>query len=219
VTFTQTLASSLKGILPDVLIFSVLPMIPFIIAERIWPVGQTPRFKDYGGNILISLSTAYLSLPLGTAAGLWSAQLRHVLPWKPLSFTFHNIGALPVIGPPLEFLAMILVPLIVHDSWVYFSHRLEHRVPLLWAFHKIHHSDENMNTSTWARDHFLQATWRSFFAVFTLGLIVDLDLSDAGKAALYSNLFLMCLSMFYHSAIRVQLLWLDHVFVTPQLLG
>jgi hypothetical protein len=99
VTFTQTLLSSLKGMFPDVLIFSMLPMMPFIIAERIWPVGQAPRFKDYGANILISLSTAYLSLPLGIAAGLWSAQLRHALPWKPFSFTFHNIGTLPVVGP------------------------------------------------------------------------------------------------------------------------
>lgn len=55
---------------PDVLIFSLFPMIPFIIAERIWPIGQAPRFRDYGANILISLSTAYLSLPLGIAAGL-----------------------------------------------------------------------------------------------------------------------------------------------------
>jgi sterol desaturase/sphingolipid hydroxylase (fatty acid hydroxylase superfamily) len=217
VTFTQTLLSSPKGLFPNVLIFSVLPMIPFIIAERIWPVGQAPRFKDYGANILISLSTTYLSLPLGIAAGLWSTQLRHVLHWKPFAFTFHNIGAVPVVGSVLEFLAMILVPLAIHDSWFYFSHRLEHRVPVLWAFHKIHHSDENMNTSTWARDHFLQESWRAFFSIFTLGLIVDLDLSDAGKAALYSSVFLMCLSMFYHSAIRVQLPWLDHVFITPRL--
>ena len=216
-TFMQTLLSSLKGMFPDILIFSLLPLVPFIVAERIWPVGQTPRFRDYGMNILISLSTACLSLPLGIAAGLWSAQLRHVLPWKPLAFTFHSIGAVPVVGPVLEFLAMILVPLAIHDSWFYFAHRLEHRVPVLWAFHKIHHSDENMNTSTWARDHFLQEGWRAFFAIFTLGLIVDLDLSDAGKSALYSNLFLMGLSMFYHSAIRVPLPWLDPVFVTPQL--
>jgi len=216
VTFTQTLLSSLKGMFPDVLIFSLFPMIPFIVAERVWPVGQVPRFRDYGMNVLINLSTACLSLPLGIAAGLWSSQMRHVLPWTPFAFTFHNIGAVPVVGPALELLAMILVPLIIHDSWFYFAHRLEHRVSLLWEFHKIHHSDENMNTSTWARDQFLQESWRAFFAIFTLGLIVDLDLSDAGKAALYSNLFLMCLSMFYHSAIRVQLPWLDHIFVTPQ---
>jgi len=89
-------------------------------------------------------------------------------------------------------------------------------VPILWAFHKLHHSDELMNTSTWARDHFLQNVWRAFFSVFTLGMIVDLDLTEAGKAALYSNMFLTGLSLFYHSAIRARLPWLDRILVTPQ---
>ena len=215
-TFAQTLLSSLKGMFPGVLIFSLVPLIPFIVAEQIWPVGEAPRIRDYGMNVLISLSTVYLSLPLGIAAGLWSAHLRPYLPWKPLSFTFLSIGGVPVIGPALEVLAMIFVPLILHDLWFYWSHRIEHRVPVLWAFHQIHHSDERMNTSTWARDHFLQNSWRAFFSIFTLGLIVDLGLSEAGKAALYSNVFLMVLSLFYHSAIRVRLPWLDRVLVTPQ---
>jgi len=162
------------------------------------------------------LSTAYLSLPLGIAAGLSSGRLRPLLPWKPISFTFDRIGAFPFVGPELEILAMIFVPLFLHDFWFYWSHRIEHKVPILWEFHKIHHSDEQMNTSTWARDHFLQESWRAFFSVFTLGLIVDLRLAEAGKAALYSTMFLVGLSMFYHSAIRIRLPWLDHILVTPQ---
>jgi hypothetical protein len=97
--FFQILISSMKGMFPGFLIWAVLPMIPFIIAEQRWPVGEAPRCRDYGMNILISLSTAFLSLPLGIAAGLWSGQLRHLLPWKPISFSFHNMGALPVVGP------------------------------------------------------------------------------------------------------------------------
>jgi len=214
--FIQILTGSIRGMFPNVLYFGVLPLIPFIIAEQRWPVDAAPRWRDYGTNILIFLSTAFLSLPLGIAAGLWSSKLRQLLPWKPVSFSFHNIGVVPIVGPGLEILAMIFVPLVIHDFWFYWSHRLEHKVPILWEFHKIHHSDERMNTSTWARDHFLQESWRAFFSVFTLGMIVDLDLTEAGKAALYSTIFLIGLSMFYHSAIRVQLPWLDRVLVTPQ---
>jgi hypothetical protein len=75
----------------------------------------------------------------------------------------------------------------------------------IWEFHKIHHSDEQMNNTTWARDHFLPESWRAFFSVSTLGMFVDLRLSEAGRAALYSTMFLVGLSMFYHSAIRVHL--------------
>lgn len=215
-TFTQILLSALKGMFPGLLYWLVLPLIPFIVAEQLWPVGNAPRWRDYGMNLLISFSTVYLSLPLGIIAGLLSAQARQLLPWKPVSFTFHNIGAIPSAGPALEILAMIFVPLFLHDFWFYWSHRIEHKVPVLWAFHRLHHSDELMNTSTWARDHFLQNSWRAFFSVFTLGMIVDLDLTEAGKAALYSNMFLAGLSLFYHSAVRARLPWLDRILVTPQ---
>jgi sterol desaturase/sphingolipid hydroxylase (fatty acid hydroxylase superfamily) len=215
-TFTQELLRSLQGMFPQALIFATVPLIPFILAERIWPVGQVPRWRDYSANILISLSTAYLYLPMGIAAGLWSARLRAVLPWKPFAFTFDSLVAVPVIGSGLEILALIFVPVFLHDLWFYWAHRLAHRVPLLWALHRIHHSDEHMNASSWARDHFLQEGWNRLFSIFTLGLIVDLDPHAAGKAAVYSGLFLSFLSMFYHSAIRVQLPWLDRILVTPQ---
>jgi sterol desaturase/sphingolipid hydroxylase (fatty acid hydroxylase superfamily) len=191
-------------------------MVPFIVAEQLHPAGTRPRLRDYGTNLLISISTVYLSLPLGISAALCSSKLRHLLPWKPLSCSFHSIAGIPLVGPGLEFLAMIFVPLFIHDCWFYWSHRIEHRLPALWEFHKLHHSDELMNTSTWARDHFLQESWRAFFSVFTLGLFVDLKLAEAGKAALYSTMFLVGLSMFCHSAIRIQLPWLDYIVVTPQ---
>jgi sterol desaturase/sphingolipid hydroxylase (fatty acid hydroxylase superfamily) len=215
-SFLQILTGSIRGMFPSIVYWTVLPMTPFIIAEQMRPVGEPPQWRDYGMNILISLSTAYLSLPLGIAAGLSSSRLHHLLPWKPLAFSFHTIGVVPLVGPGLEILAMIFFPLFIHDCWFYWSHRIEHRLPILWEFHKIHHSDERMNTSTWARDHFLQESWRAFFSVFTLGMIIDLHPTEAGKTALYSTMFLVGLSMFYHSAVRVQLPWLDRILVTPQ---
>ena len=81
---------------------------------------------------------------------------------------------------------------------------------------QIHHSDERMNPSTWARDHFLQESWRTFFSVFTLSIMIDLHPTEAGKSALYSTMFLIGLSMFYHLVDCVPLLWLDRILMTPQ---
>ena len=78
-------------------------------------------------NVWISLCTAFLSLPIGIVAGLWNGKLCNLLPWKPLSFGFHSIGAVPVIGSGFEMLAMIFVPLVIHDSWFYWSRRIEHK--------------------------------------------------------------------------------------------
>jgi len=214
--FAQTLTDAMGAMLPQVLLYLFLPVLPFVVAEQIWPVGKRPEWRDYGLNLLISVSGAYLSLPAGLAAAVWSAQLRHILPWHPFSFTFHSINAVPIVGPALALLAMICVPLLLHDMWFYWAHRIEHKVPLLWAFHRIHHSDDCMNASTWARDNFLQTSWRSFFSIFTLGCFVDLDFVEAGEAALYSSIFLTALSLLYHSALRIRLPWLDRIIVTPQ---
>jgi sterol desaturase/sphingolipid hydroxylase (fatty acid hydroxylase superfamily) len=214
-SFIDALILTFKGLLP-ILPLLYLALIPFIVLEQLRPIGQAPRWSDYGSNIALSLIGIYLSLPFGIAAGMWSARLRELLPWKPLSFNFDSIGSIPYAGPALEILVMIFVPLLMHDMWFYWSHRLEHKVPILWEFHKLHHSDERMSTASWARDHFLQSSWRAFFSVFTLGLFLDLDLAQAGKAVFYSNLFLFALSMFYHSAIRVRVPGLNRLLVTPQ---
>ncbi len=216
-TFMQHLLGAAQGTSLFLLKWALLPLVPFVLLEQMRPVGEAPRFRDYGMNILIGVSSTYLALPLGILAGLWSARLREYLPWKPISFTFDSLGAVPMIGPGLEILAMIFVPLLLHDAWFYWVHRIEHKVPFFWRFHRLHHSDERMNTTTYLRDHFLQnGLLRAFFPVFTLGLFVDLSLRQAGRAAFYSTLFLFFLSMFYHSAIRVRVAWLDRILVTPQ---
>ncbi len=46
-----------------------------------------------------------------------------------------------------------LVVLLVFDAWMYLWHRLNHRVPLLWRFHAVHHSDRDMDASSAFRFH------------------------------------------------------------------
>ncbi len=100
--FLQILQSSVKGMFPAILYWTIPSLIPFIVAEQIWPVHARPRLRDYGMNILIALTTSYLALPLGILAGMWSAALRPHLPWKAISVSFHNLAAIPLVGHPVE---------------------------------------------------------------------------------------------------------------------
>jgi sterol desaturase/sphingolipid hydroxylase (fatty acid hydroxylase superfamily) len=213
--FVDMLTKSIGDMLPFVMI-GPLMLIPFIVAEQIWPVHRRPGWRDYLRNVLISTTTLFLALPAGIFAGMASTVLRALLPWQPIDFSYSTIGTLPYVGGMLEFAAMIFVPLMVHDFWFYWAHRIEHRVPFLWEFHKLHHSDELMNCSTWARDHFLQAAWIAIFPAFTLGMFFNISSVEAGMAAMLSALFISLQSMFYHSAIRARLSWLDRLLVTPQ---
>ena len=193
-----------------------LLMVPFIVAEQIWPAERRPGWRDYGINLLIAASTIYLAMPAAVAAGLAAEALRPALPWQPFALSYDSIGAVAGAGPALRIAAMILIPLVLHDLWFYWAHRIEHRVGFLWEFHKLHHSDPVMNCSTFGRDHFLQAVWIAVFPAFTLGLLFDIGAAQAGEAGACSTLAVTLLSMFYHSAIRVRLPWLDRVIVTPQ---
>ena len=78
-SFLEILAASVKGSFPGLLYWLVFPMVPFIIAEQLRPVAAAPKLRDYWINLLISISTAYLSLPLGISAALLSGKLRHLL--------------------------------------------------------------------------------------------------------------------------------------------
>lgn len=43
--------------------------------------------------------------------------------------------------------------LLVFDAWTYAWHRLNHRVPFLWRFHRVHHADAEMDVTTASRFH------------------------------------------------------------------
>jgi sterol desaturase/sphingolipid hydroxylase (fatty acid hydroxylase superfamily) len=40
---------------------------------------------------------------------------------------------------------------ILLDGWMYFWHRLNHRFPLLWRVHRMHHSDPKMDVTSATR--------------------------------------------------------------------
>ena len=196
-------------------VFSAVMLIPFAILERLRPVGRPPELRLYGLNILIAAITAAIAGPIGILTDAAIGGLRPMLPWKPVEFALHQ-GGTSFLHSALPLAGTLAIALILHETWFYWAHRLEHAAPILWRFHRLHHSDENMSASTFQRDHVVQQIYRSFFAILTLGLVFDLDLKQAGTASLAYVLFTTLWSMFYHSAIRVRLGWLDRVLVTPQ---
>ncbi|MDB6017294.1 MAG: Fatty acid hydroxylase [Pedosphaera sp.] len=77
-------------------------------------------------------------------AGLWYAVSR----WA----TTHRFGLLNVLNLPLAF--RLMAAFLLFDVWMYWWHRLNHRIPFLWRFHRTHHSDTTMDVTTASRFHF-----------------------------------------------------------------
>ncbi len=99
------------------------------------PVG--PRFKVNFGFGLTTV--ALLTLPVLSEVAL--ADLARANGWG----LFHHIALGPVWAIALSFLA--------YDLCGYTIHRLSHRWSWLWRLHRVHHSDSDMDLSTFFRSH------------------------------------------------------------------
>ncbi|MEP0548865.1 MAG: sterol desaturase family protein [Rhodothermales bacterium] len=49
--------------------------------------------------------------------------------------------------------AHLIGAVLLFDVWTYTWHRLNHRVPFLWRFHRLHHADAEMDVTTASRFH------------------------------------------------------------------
>jgi sterol desaturase/sphingolipid hydroxylase (fatty acid hydroxylase superfamily) len=101
------------------------------------------------------------------------------------------------------------------DYTLYIWHRLTHRVPLLWRFHRVHHIDREMDASTALRFHFGEITLSVAFRAIQIRLIG----ASPQMYASWQTLLILCI-LFHHSNVRLPLSWerrLAMVLVTPRL--
>jgi sterol desaturase/sphingolipid hydroxylase (fatty acid hydroxylase superfamily) len=101
------------------------------------------------------------------------------------------------------------------DLWMYIWHRANHRIPMLWRFHKVHHSDSEMDVSTAVRFHTGEVL---ISAVLRLGVIAVLGLS-LWHLLLY-DVLLVPVIFLHHSNVRISETWdklYRSVFASPSM--
>jgi sterol desaturase/sphingolipid hydroxylase (fatty acid hydroxylase superfamily) len=118
--------------------------------------------------------------------------------------TFDEINALPGW---MRFLFAILLT----DFLFWLQHWLNHKVPILWKFHQVHHSQAEINFFTDYRYHFLEYVVRQTVLVIPFLILVF----DVPEVVLFS-LFISWYTRFYHGNIRTSLGPLRYLLVTPQ---
>lgn len=106
------------------------------------------------------------------------------------------------------------IALIFLDAWLYVWHRLNHTIPFLWRFHRMHHSDTKMDVTTATRFHLGEL---SFAAMLRLGWIVALGLRI--EHLLVYDVLVLASTQFHHADISLGRFdrWLRGVFVTPDM--
>jgi sterol desaturase/sphingolipid hydroxylase (fatty acid hydroxylase superfamily) len=100
---------------------------------------------------------------------------------------------------------------LVDDFLRYFTHYMEHRVPMLWQFHKVHHSAEVLNFFTAERHHPLSMLYYSLVfstgAILTNAVFIFVFGANISPAALLGGNMFWVISNFLGGTLRHSSVW------------
>jgi sterol desaturase/sphingolipid hydroxylase (fatty acid hydroxylase superfamily) len=75
----------------------------------------------------------------------------------------NNFGILHWLG--LKNPWRIILAILLFDLWMYTWHWMNHVIPFFWRFHRVHHSDPNMDVTTASRFHVGEIFFSSLFRI------------------------------------------------------
>jgi sterol desaturase/sphingolipid hydroxylase (fatty acid hydroxylase superfamily) len=180
--------------------------VALLMAERLAPLRPTTRslFARIACNLIISLlafaAATALVRPAALAAIRWTGDK---------SFGLVHVAGSPLVQFVLAFIAM--------DLTFYWWHVANHRIPLLWRFHNVHHIDPDLDVSTAFRFHFGEV---AFSAAFRAVQVVAIGL-PLWMYATYEVVF-QAETLFHHSNLRLPIgveRLLNLLLVTPRMHG
>ena len=133
-----------------------VPAVLFIAFERVFAIRQQRVFRTgWRTDVCHALfDIVPLAIVLGflhTSVGGW---LRDLTP----AFVRDVIAA-----PP--FVVELAIVVVVCELGMYWSHRMEHQVPLLWRFHAVHHSSPELDWLSTQRNHPVDGMVRKAFLI------------------------------------------------------
>jgi sterol desaturase/sphingolipid hydroxylase (fatty acid hydroxylase superfamily) len=172
----------------------------FLVVERVWPAQRRPMFaRGHRHDVIFTVLNATLIVPLVTALTLASVQVaRAAAPWIVLP----RMGVVPRWGV----IALIVVAM---DGCNWMVHLANHRVRMLWRFHELHHSQEDMSVLTVFRTHPL------IHVSYLVALLPATVLVANGALSITALAIYGAMVAFAHSNTRLGFGPLERVFVSP----
>ena len=190
--------TSLRVVVVGPISLVVIGMI--LVVERVRPAQIRPRFaRGYRQDLLYAVFNAAIVLPLVTALTLsFSAVFTKMLPW----IVIPRIGIVPSW-------VVIVAIFVVMDGCNWYVHLANHRIQMLWRFHELHHSQEDMNVLTVFRTHPL------IHVSYLFALIPGVVLVSNGALPTTLLVCYGCIVAFAHSNTNLGFGYLGRIFVSP----
>jgi sterol desaturase/sphingolipid hydroxylase (fatty acid hydroxylase superfamily) len=156
----------------------------FFLAERLRPAAGEPaagRWPRVGRNLTLWAVNLPLSLLLVVPLTEWASRVAPA--WRPDWWSGW---------------AGLALDLLLLDLLIYWWHRLNHVVPLLWRFHAVHHRDRFLDSSSALRFHFGEV---ALSALARAAVILALGFPLA-SVLVFETLVLLA-AIFHHSNLRL----------------
>lgn len=183
-------------------LFAVERLVPLRRARHGWKGGFLQRVAlNLGISAMAFATAAFVVRPAVKASLGWSAEA--------------PFGLVHAIALPAW--AVAVIAFLLMDLSFYYWHLANHRIPLLWRFHNVHHTDPDLDVSTAFRFHFGEVGLSAIFRVLQVVLIgVPVGVFAAYELAFQAN------TLFHHSNIRLPIRverLLNRLLVTPRMHG
>lgn len=186
---------------------SIAVYLVLFLAERAFPLRAASRSLWW--RILVNV--VITALALATAAVTVRPAAEYLLALSPE----RDFGLLSYLTLPIS--VEFGIAFLLFDWSFYWWHRANHRLPLLWRFHNVHHADPDLDVTTAFRFHAVEIGYSAAFRAAQIILI--------GPAAwmyfVYEITFQVS-TLFHHSNLKLPLEFermVNWVFVTPRMHG
>ena len=178
-----------------------------LLAEALYPLRV--RKRRIVSRLLINFCLAGCAFAI--AAALVKPVALSLATWT----SMRSFGLLHLVGLP--HIARFGVGFLLMDLTFYYWHLANHRIPMLWRFHNVHHIDPDLDVSTALRFHAGEVLFSVAFRVVQIGFLGVSPLTYViYESAFQGN------TLFHHSNVRLPLRverLLNIILVTPRMHG
>ena len=207
----RPVAATLDTLLP------VGALILLSLVERLFPpAGPRKSLKSYLLHLQITLFYYFMAGISGALAGMGIAALAHRL-----GFHLGLIDLRFAAGKGmLALLGAAWLAALVNDFFFYWFHRTLHRTPFLWAHHKMHHMDPELEAITLARQNWIEVFLSALFITIPLMIFFNLDDVDPWPHGLVIGSVLLVVTTLLgvgHLNVRWQVGRASLFFCSPQI--
>ena len=180
-------------------------LLTMMLAEYLFPRKQRalPRARRWTSNLLlIAIDSVFVKLVFPIVA-VGAAIMAEQNGWGLLSQT------------DLPLWAEVTIAIIILDMMIYWQHLAFHHIPFLWALHKVHHVDRDIDVTTGSRFHPIEIGISMSYK-----MAVVILLGAPVLAVILFEIILNGCAMFNHSNVKLPLGFdrqLRRFIVTPDM--